>query len=199
MCIFHEALSDPSGYPLSPAVVALSALQNGSKLFSEIATLLRSGATVEVSESAQILAQIAQDPYRYLRAMLSHEAERGHGSCALSTLRNELSQPPTPHFYDAVPCSPQTSALLAAGSTEELLGLVAVSGHSHRPAFLDWFRDNPAGSEAPQAIQILEGVAREMPGALSPVREVPGPAALELPQVQPGGHDPSPRCCGMQP
>lgn len=192
MCIFHEILSNERAFSLAPVVVALSGLQKGSTLFAELAALTANGS-VSPGDGATVLVEVSKDPYRFLRALLSYEADRGHGNCALNALVKELAQEPKQRaFYDAAAPSASAKAVLDSSTVEEALKQVARAGHAHRPAFLEWFKDNPSSREASQALRVLEEVARDVLIA-PPIPQLVTEALVRSPESR--GSD----CCQERP
>lgn len=76
-------------------------------------------------------------------------------------------------------------ALSVQGVTmEEGLAITALAGHEHRPAFLEWFGQNP-GSADTGPIKLLEAVARNRDRLLRellglPLEQGNGPRALAI-------------------
>ncbi len=214
MCIFHEALSvdTEQGFYIAPVVVALSGLQKGSTLFNELSQVERILSSNEIGAGANLLLQVAKDPYRYLGKILSFEAERGNGDQAVNAILEELARSDDrQRFFDAVAPSERTLKIAKAESVDVALAEVAIAGHSSRPAFLEWFRENPSGLEAPKAIQVLDRVSQDVLVALSKKIEVisccpeisPGRSGLTgsfaIPKIPtlpiPVKGDPKPGCC----
>jgi hypothetical protein len=197
MCIFHETLSTDEAFELSSVIVALSAFQKGSTLFAEIAALRAKEAELNVGAGAATLVAVSKDPYRYLRALTSFEPDHGHGGCAVKALTRELEKGDSRQFFfDAVSPSSTTHRVLQAPSIEAALREVAMAGHSHRPAFLEWFRDNPSCGDAPRAIKVLEEVATGLLVALPPLPAIPhdlGHKVAADPAIKAGNE--RPHCC----
>lgn len=163
MCIFHEALSDNQAFGISPIVVALSSLENGSKLFAEIAAVVAKEPGFQVGSGAVQLVAVAKDPYRYLRALTGCEPDKGNGQWAVTLLLKELaSESPSQQYFSAAEPSAAAKDVMRASSIEEALRRVAIAGNTARPAFLAWFRENPSPAGAPKAIEILERVADQI-------------------------------------
>jgi len=185
MCIFHEALSDNQAFGISPTIVALSSLEKGSSLFAEIAAVVAQEPAFQVGSGAVQLAAVAKDPYRYLRALLSFEPDKGNGPRAVTLLLKELaSESHSPQYFSAAEPSAAAKDVMRASSIEEALRQVAIAGNTVRPAFLAWFRENPSPAGAPKAIEILERVAAqiERPLPALPVLDdtLGAPAAAKL-------------------
>ncbi len=165
MCIFHEALSEPTAFGIAPVIVALSSFQKGSTLFAQIAATIKESPDLAVGHGAQQLRIVAQDPYRYLRVLTSHEPDHGNGSAAASELASELLKVSAEQrYFDQASSSEAAKAVLASSTIKEALRHVAIAGHPERPAFLQWFRDNPSATDdkVPAAIKLLESVASEL-------------------------------------
>jgi hypothetical protein len=185
MCIFHEILSTDSAFGMAPVVVALSSLQKGSSLFAEISSLIAQEPAYPVGAGAAALVAVAKDPYRHLRTLLTFEPDHGHGNCALNALAKDLAQEsPRQMCFDQVMPSAAARAVVGASSIEEALRQVAIAGHTHRPAFLDWFRENPSGSGAPRAIRLLEELASEIVAPLPRVPSIDQERMRELPRFE---------------
>ena len=199
MCIFHEVLSYDQAFEISPIVVALSSLQSGSTLFAEIAAVVAQEPAFQVGSGAVQLVAVAKDPYRYLRALISCEPDKGNGPLAVALLVRELaSESPSRQCFSAAEPSATARDVMRASSIEEALERVAIAGNTARPEFLDWFRENPSTDGAPRAIKILERVADqiERPLPVLPVLE----NALGTPVAAKQDRDPmSSRPCCQQP
>jgi hypothetical protein len=163
MCIFHEALSDDQAFGISPIVVALGALQNGSNLFAEIAAVVAKEPAFQVGSGAEQLVAVAKDPYRYLRVLTGCEPDKGNGQLAVILLLKELAcESPSRQYFSPAEPSAAAKDVMRASSIEEALRQVAIAGNTVRPAFLAWFRENPSPDGAPRAIKILERVAGQI-------------------------------------
>lgn len=197
MCIFHETLSAEHAFELAPVIVALSAFQKGSTLFAEIGALQSQRGALDVGTGAVNLVAVSKDPYRYLRALTRFEPDHGHGGCAVKALTRELEKGDSRQFFfDAVSPSSTTHRVLQAPSIEAALREVAMAGHSHRPAFLEWFRDNPSCGDATRAIKVLEEVASGLLVALPPLPAIPhdlGYKVVADPAIKAGNE--RPKCC----
>ena len=100
-------------------------------------------------------------------------------------------------------------ALCAPGVTmEEGLVITALAGHEFRPAFLDWFAQNP-GSGATGPLLLLDRVAKKREELLKELLALPadqgnGTKALTLIRARHGSSDPTNNsssstkrsCCG---
>jgi hypothetical protein len=196
MCIFHEALSEPAAFGLAPVIVALSSLENGSTLFAQIAATIKENPGLAVGNGAQHLRIVAHNPYRYLGVLTRHAPDHGNGSAAATALASELLQASAEQCYFVTASSSDSArAVLASSTIEEALRHVAIAGHAERPAFLQWFRDNPSASDdkVPAAIRILEGVANEV---LRPLPVLPMLVDVSEQRREPDRRgDDRPACC----